>query len=219
MKGKSVLLLDIDGLTLVVFGFFLFVFCFLLVLYALYSFWIFPSRVARCPYTKKPLRYGEDVKLPSVEKIMRFLHYDVGGYENRVFSMKKAMVCRETGRIFQDCINLFGHPAIDWTFLQKRHPGTWISWGSLREFQKEEIFHVHREIEGFQLERSCPHPAPRNITEEYIYEKPGPLYVDLKTKTLLGWKSVPGTIFEVLVVQKPAGKKKSKDTIIPKSRK
>lgn len=208
-----IVLLDIDGLTLAVFGFFLFVFCLLLAIYALYTFWIFPSRIPMSPYTKKPLRYGEDVKLDSIEKIMRFLHYDVGGFENQIFLMRKAMVCRETGRIFQDCVNLFGQPVVDWTFLQKRHPGTWISWGSLREFQKDEFFAVHDKIEGFQLEKSCPHPSPRSITEEYIFEKPGPLYVDLKTKTLLGWKNVPGTIFEVLIVQKATGKKRSKDTI------
>lgn len=204
---------DIDEISIVAFGFFLFAFTFLLAVYAFYNFWIFPSRIPRSPYTKKPLRYGEDIKLHSVEKIMRFLHYDVGGFENKVFAMKNSMVCRETGRIFQECMGFFGQPHIDWKFLQKRCPGTWISWGSLNDVQKEDFFAFHGNIEGFQIEKSCPHPAPRNITEEYIYCKPGPLYVDLKTKMLLGWKEVPGTIFEVLVVQRPGSKHKQKDTI------
>ena len=33
--------------------------------------------------------------------------------------------------------------------------------------------------------------------------RPGPLYVDIETKVLLGWKVVPGTDLEVLIVQKP----------------
>lgn len=207
-------LLDVDEVSIVVFGFFLLTFCLLLAVYALYSFWIFPSRVARSPYTKKPLRYGEDVSMNSAEKIMRFLHYDVGGFDNRVFLMKKAMVCRETGRIFQDCMSIFGVPHVDWRFLEKRLPGTWISWGCLSDDQKNEFFAIHHQaIEGFQIEKSCPYPAPSRITDDYIYIKPGPLYVDLKTKNLLGWKEVPGTFFEVLVVQKPGSKKKPKDTI------
>jgi len=210
-------LLDVEALSLAVFALFLLVFCLLLGAYALYTFWIFPGRAARSPYTKKLLRYGEDVKMDAVEKIMRFLHYDIGGYDNRVFPMKKAMVCRETGRIFPNCVGLFGEPRVDWNFLQKRHEGVWVSWGSLNDRQKEEILYHHDKAEGFQMEKSCPNPAPRSITEEYIYLKPGPLYVDLKTKTLMGWKEVPDTFFEVLIVQRPTANKRSKDSI--KSRK
>lgn len=207
------LMLDVDNLSIALFALFVITFFFLLCLYAFYVFWLVPTRPAISPYTKQPLRYGEDVKLSSVEAVMRFLHYDVGGFDNKVFAMKKAMVCRETGRIFQDSVNIFGRAKVDWTFLQKRCPGTWISWGSLTDEQKQDVLDSQGKVEGFQLERSCPHPSPRAVTEEYIYLKPGPLYVDLKTKALLGWKCVPGTFFEVLVVQRPGDKPLAKDSL------
>ncbi|CRX39498.1 hypothetical protein [Estrella lausannensis] len=207
------LLLEVDNLNIALFALFVIACFFILCLYAFYVFWLVPSRPAISPYTKQPLRFGEDVKLSSAETIMRFLHYEVGGYDNKVFAMKKSMVCRDTGRIFQDCVNAMGRAQVDWTFLQKRCPGTWVSWGSLTDEQKQDILDSQGQVDGFQTEKSCPHPSPRAVTEEYIYIKPGPLYVDLKTKVLLGWKCVPGTIFEVLVVQRPGDKQLIKDSL------
>jgi len=92
---------------------------------------------------------------------------------------------------------------VDWTFLQKRYPGIWVSWGSLNSDQQRAISDAHESLEGFQTEVSSPSPAPRAIEPEYAYTKPGPLYVDIQTKVLLGWKVVPGTELEVLIVQKP----------------
>jgi hypothetical protein len=92
---------------------------------------------------------------------------------------------------------------VDWTFLQKRYPGHWVSWGSLSKEQQEAIRDVHESLGKFQTQESSPTPAPRAVEPEYAYTKPGPLYVDLETKILLGWQVVPGTDFEVLIVQKP----------------
>jgi hypothetical protein len=159
----------------------------------------------RCvsPYTGKPMWFGEFVPLSSVKMIMKFLYYDIHGYDNRVFPMKNAMFCRDTGRIFPGTAPWWGYAKIDWSFLAKKYPGTYVSWGSLSAEHQEEIRKLHGSLEGFQTEISSPNPSPRAIEEKYVFTKPGPLYVDLTTYTLLGWKSVPETKFEVLIVQKP----------------
>jgi ABC-type multidrug transport system fused ATPase/permease subunit len=154
------------------------------------------------PYTGVPLRRTTEISYYSAERILRYL-YDLHQYDNRIFKLSHAAFCRETGRIFQDCITWFDTIKIDWTFLQKRYPGHWISWGSLNKDQQDAIREVHSSLDRFQTEESSPTPAPRAIEPEYVYTKPGPLYVDLETKILLGWQVVPGTDFEVLIVQKP----------------
>jgi hypothetical protein len=154
------------------------------------------------PYTGVPLRRTSEISYYSAEKILRYL-YDLRQYDNRIFKLSKSAFCRETGRIFQDCVTIFDTIKIDWTFLQKRYPGNWISWGSLSKEQQDAIREVHTSLEKFQTIESSPTPAPRLIESEYVYTKPGPLYVDLETKVLLGWQVVPGTEFEILIVQKP----------------
>jgi len=154
------------------------------------------------PYTGVPLRRTSEVSYYSAERILKFL-YDFHQYDNRIFKLRRAAFCRETGRIFQDCITLFDTIKVDWTFLRKRYPGNWVSWGSLNREQQEAIRQAHSSLNGFQIQDSSPHPSPRAIESEHAYSKPGPLYVDLETKILLGWKVVPETEFEVLIVQKP----------------
>lgn len=154
------------------------------------------------PYTGVPLRRMTEVSYYSAERILRYL-YNLHQYDNRIFKLSRAAFCRETGRIFQDCVTLFDTIQIDWNFLRKRYPGNWISWGSLTKEQQEAIREAHISLDSFQTLESSPNPAPRAIEPDYAYTKPGPLYVDLETKILLGWQVVPGTAFEVLVVQKP----------------
>ena len=60
-------------------------------------------------------------------------------------------------------------------------------------------------MEGFQTEYSSQISAPSKVEPFYAMTTPGPLYVDLDTKVLLGWKSVPLTDLEIMVVQKPKG--------------
>ncbi len=100
----------------------------------------------------------------------------------------------------------FGAIKVEWDFLQKKYPGKFVSWGSLIEEQKEIIRGRHKSLDGFQTDFSSPVPSPRKIDPEYAYTKPGPLYVDIDTNVLLGWKVVPGTELEVLIVQKPVEK-------------
>lgn len=154
------------------------------------------------PYTGVPLRRTTEISYYSAEQILRFL-FNLQQYDNRIFKLNRAAFCRETGRIFQDCVTWFDTINLDWTFLQKRFPGHYVSWGSLSKELQDDIREAHSSLEGFQTDRSSPSPAPRAIEPEYAYTKPGPLYIDLETKILLGWKQVPGTEFEVLIVQKP----------------
>jgi hypothetical protein len=154
------------------------------------------------PYTGLPLRRMTSISYYSAERILRFLH-DLHQYDNRIFKLSRAAFCRETGRIFQDCVTWYDTINVDWTFLQKRYPGHYVSWGSLSKELQDSIREAHGSLEGFQTEYSSPTPSPRAVEPEYAYTKPGPLYVDPVTKVLLGWKVVPGTEFEVLIVQKP----------------
>lgn len=124
-------------------------------------------------------------------------------YDNRPFKFKKAAYCRETGRIFQDCIDWKNKIELDWTFIQNRYDGDWISWGSLSDTLQLQIRNKHESLEGFQTEISSKFPSPRQIEPYVAYAKPGPLYVDINTAVLVGWKQVPDSLMEVLIVQKP----------------
>ena len=61
----------------------------------------------------------------------------------------------------------------------------------------------HGSLDGFQTDHSSSQSIPRLVEPEFAYLKPSPLLVDFNTATLMGWKQVPGTDFEVLIVQKP----------------
>lgn len=167
-----------------------------------FGWWVRRVRTSPSPYTGLPLRSGSDFHYTTIEKVLRFL-YDMQEYENRMFDLNKAAVCRETGRIFPDALTWFGTIKVNWGFLQKRYPGNYVSWGSLTEEQKITIIDRHKSLKGFQTEYSSPTTSPRNIEQEYTRTKPGPLYVNVDTGILLGWKSVPDTELEVLIVQKP----------------
>lgn len=173
----------------------------------LFAFAIISYKIQRkpvlSPYTHNPLRRGEDIPLSTVEKVMRFLYYDVHNYDNRIFRMRRSMICRQTGRVFQECVNSFGIAKVDWSFINKRYPGEYVSWGSLTQMQKDAIIECHESLEGFQTEQSSLLMDPQSVEPKYAFIKPGPLYVDIKKKVLVGWKIVPDTELEVLIVQKP----------------
>ncbi|MBS4168769.1 hypothetical protein [Parachlamydia sp. AcF125] len=164
--------------------------------------WISRQPDSVSPYSGLPLRYARDLSLETKEKIVRYL-YSLHEYDNRIFEFSRAAFCRETGRIFPNSVTWFGKISLDWTFLKKRYPGNYVSWGSLTKTQQEIIRDKHTTLDGFQTEHSCPHPAPRAITPEYAFSVPGPLYADVNTYILIGWKEIPSTGMEVLIVQKP----------------
>lgn len=152
-----------------------------------------------------PLRNASDLPYESARKILQFL-YDKHEYDNRIFDIKKAAFCRETGRIFPNSVTWLNTINVDWTFLKKRYPGNYVSWGSLTASQQEAIKNAHKSIEAYQTLHSSSKTAPSEIEAEYAFAKPGPLYVDIETKTLLGWQCVPDSQFEVLILQKPKKK-------------
>ena len=167
-----------------------------------YTWKTFRQTAGVSPYTGMPLRKATDLPYFSVERTFTYLN-SYHQFDNRIFLLRRSTFCRETGRIFQNTISWLGIAQVDWSFLVKRYPGDYVSWGSLTPEQQRYIRQSHDSLEGYQTEISSPFPSPREITPEYIYTKPGPLYVDFNRKILLGWKIVPGTNLEVLIVQKP----------------
>ncbi len=176
---------------------------FVFLLFAFWFGWWFSQKSwGLSPYTGLPLRRATDLSYYSAEKVLHFMN-DFHQYDNSPFKLSRAAFCRETGRIFSNCINWLDIIRLDWNFLQKRYPGNYVSWGSLNQDQQQAIRDAHETLEGFQTEVSSPTPSPRAIETQYVYTKPGPLYVDIQTKILLGWKVVSDTDLEVLIVQKP----------------
>jgi hypothetical protein len=171
----------------------------------IYGWWMERTPTCPSPYTGNPMRSGSDLHWLTTEKVLRYL-YDKHDYYNRMFDLRKAAVCRETGRIFPDAVNWFGTIKVDWSFIATRYPGNFVSWGSLTEAQKLHIIDMHGSLEGFQTEYSSSKPSPRDVEREYALLSPGPLYVDVSTGILMGWKEVPETELEVLIIQKPIEK-------------
>lgn len=170
-----------------------------------FSAWVTRHQTGVSPFSGLPLRRGDDLPYEGAKKVLQFL-YDRHEYDNRIFDIKRAAVCRETGRVFPNCISWFNTVSVDWSYPPKRFPGNYVSWGSLTYEQQEAIRKIHDSLEGFQTEQSSANSAPSQIEPEFAFLKPGPLYVDVDTKVLLGWQEVPDSDFEVLIVQKPRKK-------------
>ena len=168
----------------------------------LYGIWLDRLPNSLSPYSRQLLSFGYDLSNRSAESILLYL-YKLYEYDNLIFDLKRAAVCRETGRVFPNAITWYGKIQVDWTFLNKRHKGVYVSWGSLSNEQQMSILNAHESLEGFQTEFSSPIANPKSIEAKYAHASPGPLYVDIESYTLLGWKVVPKTDLEVLIVQKP----------------
>lgn len=194
----------LDYYDVVLFGMAIILVFLLLIGAFIFAFWLNNRKDSLSPYTGIPLRRGSDLSYYNMENVLRYL-YSLHQYDNYILDFAKAAVCRDTGRIFPNAITWYDRISVDWTFLQKRFPGNYVSWGSLTDMQKDAIKESHHSLEGFQLEKSSSNPLPRMIEKEFAYAKPGPLYVDMQTKILIGWKCVPNTNLEVLLVQRPRG--------------
>lgn len=182
---------------LVLFASFLFLFFYFYFTFFRQERGAFPS-----PYTGVPLRYAREIPYWTQEKVTEYLK-SLEDFENRPFDFSKASFCRDTGRIFPESINWRGVIVVDSYFLNKRYKGGWVSWGSVPKPMQEAIRKAHSSLKGFQTEFSSSEPIPRLIEEKFAYASPGPLYVDPSNGILLGWKRVPGTDVEVLIVQRP----------------
>lgn len=193
---------EITQADIVYFVLFLLLVLFGLGLVLIYNYVLEFKNVCLSPYTEKPLRSAADIHWMTAQKVHRYL-YELHDYYNPLFDLRRAALCRDTGRLFPDAYTWYGVMKVDWSFIQKKFPGQFVSWGSLSDEMRIRIIDRHGSLEGFQTEFSSSHPSPLQVEPRYAYAKPGPLYVDTATGVLLGWKCVPGTELEVLVVQKP----------------
>ena len=196
------LLATVDSMDVALFGILILIVVLLLCCLCIYGIWLSRRQSSLSPYSHLPMRRATDLSYYSSEKLLRFL-YNTHQYDNRIISLKKAAVCRETGRVFSNAVTWYDKIELDWSFLQKRYPGSYVSWGSLTVEQQGIIRNVHETLEGFQTEFSSSNPIPKAVEAKYAFMKPGPLYVDINTQVLLGWKCIPDTDLEMLIVQKP----------------
>lgn len=173
-----------------------------LLAYFYLSYWNLAGKKGISPYTGLPLRPAHELTYSTKERVRMFLR-EQGSSENRPFDFNKAALCRDTGRLFPDCSTFFGGFQLDWSFINKKARGNFLSWGSLSENKKNEIIKAHDPLTGFQTEFSSRNPSPRMVEESFALQKPGPLYADPDSLCLVGWKLVPGTEIEVLIVQRP----------------
>jgi len=166
------------------------------------SIWPLKRRVPTSPYSNMPMRRANTLRYTTQYLVKRYLK-EMEDFDNRQFNLNRAAVCRETGRIFPNAVNWTGKIHVDWNFLQKRMPGSWVSYGSLPGDRRQDLWDKHGTLEGFQTEFSSANPLPQDVEEELNPIKPGPLYVNLENNLVMGWKIVPGTEVEVLVVKRP----------------
>lgn len=173
-----------------------------LVAYFIIAFWRGRGRQDVSPYSGMPLRFATELPYATRDRVNNYIK-ELHDFDNPIIDWDKAAFCRETGRIFSNCVTWSGNIQLNWTFLNSRFRGQFVSWGSLSEGLKKEILKAHGSLVGFQTMHSSLNPAPRMIEEEYALEKPGPLYVDPESKIVMGWKEVPDTALEILIVKKP----------------
>lgn len=195
-------LLALTDWEIVQFGIVLFLVLAALVVYFFYSFISYSRRGDVSPYSGVPLRPGREMTFATQDRVNRYLS-ELHDFDNRPIDFTKSSFCRETGRIFPNSIMWHGAIKLDWSFIRKRYPGNFVSWGSLGIEKRKEIEAVHNDLSEYQREVSSRNPSPRLVEESIALTKPGPLYVDPDTKVLMGWKQVPETDLEVLIVQKP----------------
>ena len=155
-----------------------------------------------CPYCKRPMRLGIDVAKSITGMVNAFLE-EQPQPENPKIDFARAAFCPVSGRIFPECVSNTEQITLSWSFLKKRCEGAFVSWGSLSEEEKGILKLLHGSLEGFQIEQSSSRLRPEEVEEDLLALSPGPLYIDRKAKVVMGWKKVPGTYFEVLVVQQP----------------
>lgn len=157
---------------------------------------------SRCPYTQEVMQFGVDIAKSLQAHINAYIQ-NFASEDNPEIDFTKAALSPFVGRIFPTCVMKGSRVVLDWTFLQKRFSGKFVSWGSLSEEEKGIIRVLHSSLDGFQTEQSSSRVRPESVEREFALLSPGPLYVDRDTKIVMGWKRVPGTSFEILVVQRP----------------
>jgi len=155
---------------------------------------VFSKKQGKSPYGGGPLRKLEELHYDKLFLLERYLQS-----HNLSYSLKESLICEKTGRVFPKKTLRFNTLSVSRNFLSRMHQGKWLLWSSLSDQQKKKVVRSHLlhydQLEQFQ----CEGFQNKSSLEEERRGKPGPLYVDLKTKNLLGWRSVPTTDLELLV--------------------
>ena len=157
-----------------------------------YLYWRTHLKGRKSPFSGKILARGEEIFYASAEKIHLFSS-ELSQPENAPIDLTKAVFCRETNRIFSSSINAFGEIDLTRNYLKKYYSSKLVSWFRLRESEKLKLASMHTSLEGFQVGKGL---------------FPGPLFVDKKRSILVGWKRIPETEMEIIVIQKPKNGKK-----------
>ena len=121
------LLAAVDSMDVALFSIFILLVVLVLFGLCIYGIWLSRRPSSLSPYSRLPLRRGSDLSYYASEKVLRFL-YNTHQYDNRIFLLKRSAVCRETGRIFSNAVTWYDKIVVDWSFLQKRYPGSFVSW-------------------------------------------------------------------------------------------
>lgn len=160
-----------------------------------YLYWWSHLKGRKSPFSGKLLARGEEIFYACAEKIY-FFSSELSQPENASFDLAEAVFCRETNRIFPSSINAFGEINLIRNYLKKYYPSKLVPWFRLTDSEKVKLASMHSSLEGFQIGKSL---------------SLGPLFVDRKRSILVGWKRIPETKMEIIVIQKPlSGKRNSK---------
>ena len=158
-----------------------------LILFFLGGWWLFNRTGSKSPFTNGEMRKGIDVSYSAVQKIYAFIS-NFDPILNPRFDIKKAVICKQTGRIFPKSVNSFGVICIPKYYIKHYAKGSWLEWSELT--QEQQLDYKHRGT---------------HLLKGYIMRKhnqPGLLYVNLEHRLLMGWQQVPGTDFELLIKNK-----------------
>ncbi len=151
-----------------------------------YLYWRTHLKGRKSPFSGQNLARGKGILYPSAEKIHLFSS-QLSVPENEEIDLSKAAFCRQTNRIFPNAITVFDEINVRRDYLSKYYSSKLTPWFLLSDAFRKEIENAHSSLDGFQIGKSL---------------KPGPLFVDKKNRTLVGWKQIPETEMEILVIQK-----------------
>jgi hypothetical protein len=173
------------------------------------GYWITQRPHTRSPFTDSPLLSASNLSFQAMQKVHSFVHALPLGSICKL-DLNEAGVCRQTGRIFPNCTNRFGIVILPKNYLELYYPAKLIPWSALSSEQQTLIRQQHITLEKFQI--SWYNSSQPSVNSKFIYDssylltKPGPLFVDLATATLVGWQCVPDTELELLIIQRPKEK-------------
>lgn len=160
------------------------------------------SNKGKSPFSGLPLRKGGELSFFAEKKLHEF-YMSLPRHFNQTPKLDKSTICTSTGRIFPNSISKFGATSNPKDIFLNYPKGDYILWQELSDPLKKTIIENHDSIKGFQINQLPKYTKEQPLNHKFAHIKPGPLFVDLKTKALLGWKEIPETNLETLVYQPP----------------